>query len=79
MKEYVKILVVDDEAIMRNLLLKILEKEGYPVTVVSSAQEDHSGRDAARSVDWCQKIPAPSAFWPNAGRAPGGGAIRGPG
>ncbi len=39
MKEYVKILVVDDEAIMRNLLLKILEKEGYPVTVVSSAQE----------------------------------------
>ena len=27
MKENVKILVIDDEAIMRNLLLKILEQE----------------------------------------------------
>jgi len=39
MKEYVKILIVDDEAIMRNLLLKILEKEGYQISVVGSAQE----------------------------------------
>jgi len=39
MKEYVKILVVEDEAMMRNLLLKILESEGYKVTLASSAQE----------------------------------------
>lgn len=39
MKENVKIMVVDDEAIMRNLLLKILEQEGYRVTLVSSAKE----------------------------------------
>lgn len=39
MKEDVKIMVVDDEAIMRNLLLKILEQEGYQVTLVSSARE----------------------------------------
>ena len=39
MKEYVKILVADDEAMMRNLLLKILESEGYQVSVVSSANE----------------------------------------
>jgi DNA-binding NtrC family response regulator len=39
MKEYAKILVADDEAMMRNLLLKILESEGYQVTVVSSANE----------------------------------------
>jgi DNA-binding NtrC family response regulator len=39
MKESVKILVVDDEAIMRNLLLKILEQEGYNVTTVGSYQE----------------------------------------
>jgi DNA-binding NtrC family response regulator len=39
MKESVKILVVDDEAIMRNLLLKILEQEGYNVTPVSSYHE----------------------------------------
>lgn len=39
MKEYAKILVADDEAMMRNLLLKILESEGYRVTVVSSANE----------------------------------------
>ena len=39
MKEYVKILVVEDEAMMRNLLLKILESEGYRVTLASSAHE----------------------------------------
>jgi DNA-binding NtrC family response regulator len=39
MKEYVKILVADDEAMMRNLILKILESEGYQVTVVSSGNE----------------------------------------
>jgi DNA-binding NtrC family response regulator len=39
MKEYVKILVVEDEAMMRNLLLKILESEGYRVVLASSAQE----------------------------------------
>lgn len=39
MKEYVNILVVEDEAMMRNLLLKILESEGYQVTLASSAAE----------------------------------------
>ena len=39
MKEYVKILIVEDEAMMRNLLLKILESEGYKVTLASSAHE----------------------------------------
>lgn len=39
MKEYVKILVADDEAMMRNLILKILETQGYQVTVVSSGNE----------------------------------------
>jgi DNA-binding NtrC family response regulator len=39
MKEYVKILIVEDEAMMRNLLLKILESEGYKVTLASSGQE----------------------------------------
>ncbi|NLI16952.1 MAG: response regulator [candidate division Zixibacteria bacterium] len=39
MKEEVKILVVDDEVIMRNLLLKILEQEGYQVTLAGSYNE----------------------------------------
>jgi DNA-binding NtrC family response regulator len=39
MKEEVKILVVDDEVIMRNLLLKILEQEGYLVTLAGSYTE----------------------------------------
>lgn len=39
MKEYVKILVVDDEVMMRNLILKILESEGYQITMVSSGDE----------------------------------------
>jgi len=39
MKEDVKILVVDDEVIMRNLLLKILEQEGYLVTLAGSYNE----------------------------------------
>jgi DNA-binding NtrC family response regulator len=39
MKEYVKILVADDESVMRNMLLRILETEGYKVLTVSSAAE----------------------------------------
>lgn len=39
MKENVKILVADDEAIMRNLLLKILEQEGYQVVLAASCEE----------------------------------------
>jgi len=39
MKENVRILVVDDEAVMRNLLLKILEQEGYKITLSSSYKE----------------------------------------
>jgi DNA-binding NtrC family response regulator len=39
MKENIKILVVDDETIMRNLLLKILEQEGYRTTLASSSAE----------------------------------------
>lgn len=39
MKEYVKILVVDDEVMMRNLILKILESEGYQITMTSSGDE----------------------------------------
>ena len=39
MKENVKILVVDDEAVMRNLLLKILEQEGYQITLSGSYNE----------------------------------------
>lgn len=39
MKEYVKILVADDEPLMRNLILRILESEGYQVTLASSGAE----------------------------------------
>ncbi len=39
MKEFVKILVADDEPLMRNLLIRILESEGYQVNVVSSGIE----------------------------------------
>lgn len=39
MKEDAKILVVDDEAVMRNLLLKILEQEGYQITLASTYDE----------------------------------------
>lgn len=39
MKEYVKILVADDEVMMRNLILKILESEGYQITMASSGDE----------------------------------------
>lgn len=39
MKEYVRILVADDDPVMRNLLLRILETEGYLVALTSSAQE----------------------------------------
>ncbi len=39
MKEYVKILVADDEVMMRNLILKILESEGYQISMASSGDE----------------------------------------
>ena len=39
MKEDAKILVVDDEAVMRNLLLKILEQEGYLIRLAGSYSE----------------------------------------
>ena len=39
MNDNVKILVVDDDAVTRNLLLKILEQEGYLVNLVSSSKE----------------------------------------
>lgn len=39
MKENVKILVVDDEAVMRNLLLKILEQEGYKIALSNCYKE----------------------------------------
>jgi CheY-like chemotaxis protein len=39
MKEYVRILVADDEPLMRNLILRILESEGYQVTLASSGTE----------------------------------------
>ncbi len=39
MKEDARILVVDDEAVMRNLLLKILEQEGYQITLASTYDE----------------------------------------
>jgi len=39
MKEYVKILVADDEVMMRNLILRILETEGYQITMASSGDQ----------------------------------------
>jgi len=39
MKEYVKILVADDEVMMRNLILKILESEGYQIAMASTGSE----------------------------------------
>jgi len=39
MKEYVKILIADDEPMMRNLVLKILESEGYQISLASSGDE----------------------------------------
>ena len=39
MKQDIKIMIVDDEAIMRNLLLKILEQEGYQITLAASCDE----------------------------------------
>jgi DNA-binding NtrC family response regulator len=48
MKEEVKILVVDDEVIMRNLLLKILEQEGYLVTLAGSYTEAMTRLNAER-------------------------------
>lgn len=39
MKEYVKMLVADHEPVMRNLLLRVLETEGYQVTLASTATE----------------------------------------
>ncbi len=39
MREDATILVVDDEEMLRNLLQKILEKEGYRVLLASSGEE----------------------------------------
>lgn len=39
MKEFVKILVADDEVMMRNLILKILESEGYQISTASTGEE----------------------------------------
>lgn len=39
MKEYVKILVADDEVMMRNMILRILESEGYQIAMASSGNE----------------------------------------
>ena len=39
MKNDIRILVVDDEAIMRSLFTDILEDRGYRVTVVNNGQE----------------------------------------
>lgn len=39
MEETLNVLVVDDEAILRNLLDKILNREGYHVFLARSAQE----------------------------------------
>ncbi len=39
MKEYVKVLIADSHTIMRNLLLKILENEGYKVTLASNLND----------------------------------------
>jgi len=39
MKEFVKILVADDEVIMRNLILRILESEGYQISMAATGEE----------------------------------------
>ena len=39
MKEYTRILVVDDEVLIQNILRKILEKEGYQVRTATSGSE----------------------------------------
>ena len=39
MKEEPKALVVDDEELLRNLLARILEREGYSVSTASSAKQ----------------------------------------
>ena len=44
MKKDIKILVVDDEEIMRNLFTDILQEEGYKVTTV------HNGKEAQEKI-----------------------------
>jgi DNA-binding NtrC family response regulator len=39
MKEEMKVLVVDDEEMLRNLLARILEREGYSVSTASGARQ----------------------------------------
>jgi DNA-binding NtrC family response regulator len=39
MKEEPKVLVVDDEEMLRNLLARILEREGYSVSTASGARQ----------------------------------------
>jgi DNA-binding NtrC family response regulator len=64
MKENVKILVVDDEAIMRNLLLKILEQEGYQVALAASSAEalEYLNKDCFELVLSDVKMPEMNGF-----------------
>ena len=39
MKEELRVLVVDDEEMLRNLLARILEREGYSVSTASGAKQ----------------------------------------
>lgn len=76
MKEEVKILIVDDEAFMRNLLLKILEQEGYQVNLSASSKEalEYLESNSCEIVLSDVKMPEMSGFdllktikerWPN--------------
>ena len=38
----IKILVVDDEALVRNLIKQILEQKGYDCSLTADAQEAHN-------------------------------------
>jgi DNA-binding NtrC family response regulator len=64
MKEYVRILVADDEPVMRNLLVRVLETEGYQVTVASTIEE---GRELLKKEKFDilladAKMPGPSGI-----------------
>ncbi|MCP4581897.1 MAG: response regulator [candidate division Zixibacteria bacterium] len=64
MKENVRILIVDDEALMRNLLLKILEQEGYQITLSNSFKEaiGHLNNETFEIVLSDVKMPETSGF-----------------
>ncbi|MDZ4724397.1 MAG: response regulator [candidate division Zixibacteria bacterium] len=64
MKSKIHILVVDDEEMMRNLLLKILTRDGYAVTVAENGNEALA-RVRANKIDLiiCDvKMPRMSGF-----------------